>query len=135
MIKIKFTGFIILSFIISYSLLFLWCANLFCFYTFHFFDYLIPVTGCTGKVHTALLDRYILNTNFIVNNILKPNGFDYVKAQEVLPFMDGLTKNLELDDKNSFHVPAKNIFQPSPEESKNFNDSKKNAFINEKWVH
>ena len=30
---------------------------------------------------------------------------------------------------------AKNIFQPSPEESKNFNDSKKNAFINERWVH
>ena len=107
LIKIKFTGFIILSFIISYSLLFLWCANLFCFYTFHFFDYLIPVTGCTGKVQTALLDRYILNTNFIVNNILKPNGFGYVKAQEVLPFMDGLIKNLELDDKNSFHVPAK----------------------------
>jgi len=106
-IKIKFTGFIIFNFIISYSLLLLWCANLFCFYTFHFFDYLIPITGCTGKVHTALLDRYILNTNFIVNKILKPNGFGYVKAQEVLPFMDGLIKNLELGDKNSFHVPVK----------------------------
>ena len=30
---------------------------------------------------------------------------------------------------------AKNIFQPSPEESKNFNDSKKNAFMHERWVH
>lgn len=106
-IKIKFTGFIIFNFIISYSLLLLWCANLFCFYTFFFFDYLIPVTGCTGKVHTTLLDRYILNTNFIVNNILKPNGFGYVKPEEVLPFMDGLIQNLELNDKNSFHVPAK----------------------------
>jgi hypothetical protein len=106
-IKIKFTGFIILNFIISYSLLLLWCANLFCFYTFYFFDHLIPVTGCTGKVHTNLLDRYILNTNFIVNNILKPNGFGWVKPEEALPFMDGLIQNLELNDKNSFHVPAK----------------------------
>jgi hypothetical protein len=106
-VKIKSIGFVIFSFIISYSLLFLWCTNLFCFYTFHFFDYLIPVTGCTGKVHTALLDRYILNTDFIVKNILKPNGFGYVKSQEVLPFIDGLIKNLELDDKNSFHVPLK----------------------------
>ena len=29
---------------------------------------------------------------------------------------------------------VKNIFQPSLEESKNFNDSKKSVFIHERWV-